>query len=226
MTTGIRTEILSTRSARAASPSSARRRCSSSNCCITCLRRVDSARRLLYFESRARRTRPNWQTTMDDKLQVLENVPVLASHGEELMKNLAESAEFIAVKKGDLVVRENDPGDALYAVVSGRLQAYTRLKSGRERVFATYCNGDCFGEMPLLSGETQWASVRALNDSVLLKIPRDGFNAVVNRDPRVAVGFTRRMGHRIKELREERHRAKTSNIIALYSALPGAGKTL
>jgi len=63
------------------------------------------------------------------------------------MKGLAERAEFVAVKKGDLIVRENDPGDALYVVVSGRLQAYTRLKSGRDRIFATYCDGDCFGEM-------------------------------------------------------------------------------
>ena len=66
--------------------------------------------------------------SMEDKLQVLESVPVLASLGEELMKGLAERAEFVAVKKGDLVVRENDPGDALYVVVSGRLQAYTRLE--------------------------------------------------------------------------------------------------
>ncbi len=163
---------------------------------------------------------------MEDKVQVLENVPVLAGLGEELIKSLADSAEIIAVNKGDLVVREHDPGDALYAVVSGRLQAYTHLKSGSERVFATYCSGDCFGEMPLLSGETHWANVRALNDSVLLKIPREVFDAVVQRDPRVAVGFSQRLGHRIKELREEKHRAKWSNIIALYSALPGAGKTL
>jgi NTE family protein len=162
---------------------------------------------------------------MEDKLQVLENVPVLASLGSELMKGLAERAEFVAVKKGDLVVRENDAGDALYVVVSGRLQAYTSLKSGRDRVFATYCGGDCFGEMPLLSGETHWANVRALNDSVLLKIPREDFDAVVNRDPRVAVSFTQRMGHRMKELREEKHRAKWSTIISLYSSLPGTGKT-
>jgi NTE family protein len=163
---------------------------------------------------------------VEDKLQVLQNVPVLASLGEELMKSLAERAEFVAVKKGDLVVRENDPGDALYAVVFGRLQAYTHLKSGHERVFATYCNGDCFGEMPLLSGETHWANVRALNDSVLLKIPREDFDAVVSRDPRVAVSFSQRLGRRIKQLREEKHRAKWSKIIALYSAVPGAGKTL
>src|SRR5580700_2153162 len=162
---------------------------------------------------------------MEDKLQVLENVPVLASLGKELMKGLAERAEFVAVKKGDLIVRENDPGDALYVVVSGRLQAYTRLKSGRDRVFATYCDGDCFGEMPLLSGETHWANVRALNDSMLLKIPREDFDALVNRDPRVAVSFSQRLGHRIKELRAEKHRAKWSTIISLYGSLPGTGKT-
>jgi predicted acylesterase/phospholipase RssA/CRP-like cAMP-binding protein len=163
---------------------------------------------------------------MEDKLQVLQNVPVLASLGEELMKSLAERAEFVAVRKGDLVVRENDPGDALYCVVSGRLQAYARLQSGRERVFATYWGGDCFGEMPLLSGETHWASVRALNDSVLLKIPREEFQAVLTRDPRVAIGFSQRMGQRIKQLREEKQRTKWSSIVSLYSALPGAGKTL
>jgi predicted acylesterase/phospholipase RssA/CRP-like cAMP-binding protein len=162
---------------------------------------------------------------MEAKLQVLRNVKVLASLGEELMKSLAERAEFVAVKKGELVVRENDAGDGLYVVVSGRLQAYTRLKSGHERVFATYCGDDCFGEMPLLSGETHWANVRALNDSMLLKIPRLDFESVLNRDPRVAVSFSQRLGHRIKQLREEKQRAKWSTIIALYGALPGTGKS-
>lgn len=161
----------------------------------------------------------------DDKVHVLQNVPLLASLGEELMKSLAEGAELAAFKKGDIVVREDDPGDALFAVISGRLQAYTRLPSGRERVFATYSNGDYFGEMPLLSGETHWCHVRALNDSVLLKIPRDLFDAVIRRDPRVAGNVFRRMGTRIKQLRHEKDRAKWSTIMALYSALGGAGKT-
>ena len=85
---------------------------------------------------------------MEDKLQVLENVPVLASLGEELMKGLAERAEFVAVKKGDLVVRENDPGDALYVVVSGRLQAYTQLKSGLFWRDAVAQWGNALGECP------------------------------------------------------------------------------
>jgi NTE family protein len=78
----------------------------------------------------------------------------------------------------------------------------------------------------LLSGETNWASVRALNDSVLLKIPRDVFEVVLGREPRVALALAQRMGGRMKQLREEKKRTRVSTIIALYSAVPGAGKTL
>ncbi len=186
---------------------------------------IESARRLLLSKSGAQGCDCTVVTKMDEKLQVLEQVPLLASLGEELMKDLAAGGEIVAFKKGDLVVREDDPGDALYAVISGRLQAYTRLGSGHERVFTTYSNGDYFGEMPLLSGETHWCNVRTLNDSILLKIPRELFDAVLRRDPRVAASVLGRMGHRIKELRAEKYRAKCSTIISLFSALPGTGKT-
>ena len=49
---------------------------------------------------------------------------------------------------------------------------------------------------------------------------------MLGRDPRMALGFTQRMGERMTQLREEKDRAKWSTIIALCSAVPGAGKTL
>jgi NTE family protein len=42
----------------------------------------------------------------------------------------------------------------------------------------------------------------------------------------MALGFTQRMAERMTQLREEKKRAKWSTIIALCSAVPGAGKTL
>lgn len=163
---------------------------------------------------------------MEGKAQILESVPLLAACGQEALAGLAEHAEFVTLKKDELAVREGEKGEGLYVVVSGRLQAYTQLDGRPERVYVRYTSGDWFGEMPLLSGETHWASVRALNDSVLLKIPRAAFEAMLRRDPRMALGFTQRMGERMTQLREEKDRAKWSTIIALCSAVPGAGKTL
>lgn len=163
---------------------------------------------------------------MEGKLQILESVPLLAACGLEALGGLAEKAEFITLKKDELAVQEGEKGEGLYVVVSGRLQAYSALNGHAERIYVRYGSGDWFGEMPLLSGETHWASVRALNDSVLLKIPRAAFETMLRRDPRMALGFTQRMGERMTQLREEKKRAKWSTIIALCSAVPGAGKTL
>lgn len=163
---------------------------------------------------------------MEGKLQILESVLLLATCGEEALRGLAEQAEFVTLKKSELAVREGEKGDGFYVVVSGRLQAYSHVNGHAERIYVRYSSGDWFGEMPLLSGETQWANVRALNDSVLLKIPREAFTAMLGRDPRLALGFTQRMGERMAQLREEKRRAKWSTIIALCSAVPGAGKTL
>jgi NTE family protein len=163
---------------------------------------------------------------MEGKVQILQSLPLLAGMGEDSIRELAEVAEFVALKKNDVALCEGEQGDGLYVVVSGRLQAYTPVKGRGERVYVRYCSGDWFGEMPLLSGQTNWASVRALNDSVLLKIPRAAFAVMLGRDPRVALAFTQRMGERMTQLREEKSRAKESTIIALFSAVPGAGKTL
>ncbi len=162
---------------------------------------------------------------MEGKAQILEGVPLLATLGEETLRDLANAAEFATHKKNEIVLREGEEGDGLYVVVSGRLQAYS-MKGHGERVFARYCGGDWFGEMPLLSGETNWASVRTLNDSVLLKIPRGAFEAMLAHSPQLATAFTRRMGERIKQVLEEKSRANVSTIISLFSAVPGAGKTL
>ena len=163
---------------------------------------------------------------METKAQILESVPLLATLGEETLCDLANTAEFATHKKNEIVLREGEVGDGLYVVVSGRLQAYSAARGHGERIFARYCSGDWFGEMPLLSGETNWASVRALNDSVLLKIPREAFETMLARSPQLATAFTRRMGERIKQVLEEKSRANVSTIISLFSAVPGAGKTL
>ena len=163
---------------------------------------------------------------MEGKLQILESVPLLATCGREALAGLADHAEFVTIKKDGLAVHEGERGDDFYVVVSGRLQAYSAVNGHAERIYVRYSSGDWFGEMPLLSGETHWASVRALNDSVLLKIPRAAFETMLKHDPRMALGFTHRMGERMSQLREEKKRAKWSTIIALCSAVPGAGKTL
>jgi len=163
---------------------------------------------------------------MEGKFQILRSLPILANCGMWTLAGLARHAEFLSLKKDEFAVREGEKGDAFFVVVSGRLQACSQVDGHADRIYVEYGSGDWFGETPLLSGQTHWASVRALNDSVLLRIPRERFEAMLRSDPRMALGFTHRMGERMMQLRAEKKPAKRSTIIALCSGLPGAGKTL
>jgi len=164
---------------------------------------------------------------MDVKnIELLKNLPIFRSLNLASVKKLADKALFVAFKKGEVVVHENAQDDAFYVVVSGRLQAYTRLKSGATRVFSTYCSGDCFGENVLLAGETYWYTVRCLNDAVLLKVLREDFDDILRNNPEVMTPFSRIFQDRIQSLREEKKRAKWSSIFALYGIHTGVGKAL
>jgi predicted acylesterase/phospholipase RssA/CRP-like cAMP-binding protein len=163
---------------------------------------------------------------MEEKVNILSRVPILAEISAENLRQLAARAQFVTHPKGELVVREGEAGEAFYVVVSGRLQAFTRMTGGGERVLTMYTTGDFFGEVPLVSNERHWASVRVLNDAVLLHVPREDFEAVVRGEPLLALKFSARLGQRITLLRQESRRAQGATIIALKSAIPIAGKTL
>ncbi len=162
---------------------------------------------------------------MEERAKILKKLPLFSPLDWAAIRSTVGKAEVVVFKRNDVVVQEGEHGEAFYVVDSGRLQAYTRLKSGVERVFAHYYDGDCFGEMAL-TGEPHWCSVRVLNDAVLLRIRRDDFEEAALKHPELGFRVRQVLAQRIIDLREERKRAKWSTAISLYSVEPHTGKQM
>jgi len=160
------------------------------------------------------------------KRDLLKKHPLFKSLGWFQLRTVSNQSKIVEYEKGEVIIEEGGPGDAFYIVVSGRCEAYTELKSGRNRVFQHYLNGDSFGEMPLLSAETHWCSVRALNDTLLLKIDQENFNNIVDNNPDISRELSARLARRVKELRGEKKEAKWTQIIGIGSSIEQIGKTL
>lgn len=160
-----------------------------------------------------------------ERTKILRKLPLFSQMSWAALRNAVSKAEVIACKHDDVVVQEGDESDAFYVVESGRLQAYTRLKSGVERVFAHYYDGDCFGEMAL-AGEPHWCSVRVLNDATLLRIRRHDFEEAMQKHPELGFQIGQVLARRMQELRAERKRAKWSTAISLFSVAPHTGKQM
>ena len=91
---------------------------------------------------------------------------------------LLATLEPVAVRNGDVVVRQGEPGDALYLVEAGQLRV---LRDGDE--LRPVHTGEFFGELSLYRNEPAAATVVATGDTSLLRLPRGAFDALLHDHP-------------------------------------------
>ena len=84
---------------------------------------------------------------------------------------------------GDVIVKQGDPADAFYVLISGRLRAVKIHQNGEEIALGTLRPGDSFGEAALAEGGTRNASVRCSTATVVLRLDRADFLDLAERLP-------------------------------------------
>jgi CRP-like cAMP-binding protein len=87
-------------------------------------------------------------------------------------------------KAGTVIVTEGDPGDSMFIVSTGEVEA-TREQDGETVKLATLSDGDFFGEMAVLSGEPRTATVTVVKNTELLELSRSDLNTICSRHPEV-----------------------------------------
>lgn len=97
--------------------------------------------------------------------------------------------ERLNVKKDTFIFREGDKGDAAYVVDAGSV-AIVKTVEGTEMRLATVGLGGMFGEMAILDGSPRMAGAQALEDSILVVVPRRTIDAKLSKsDPSLGTIF-------------------------------------
>ena len=81
-------------------------------------------------------------------------------------------------QEGETVFQEGDPGDAAYIVESGSVGIFKSVE-GEDVQLATMNMGELFGEMAIIDGSKRMAHAVALEDSVIVSLPRAGLEAML-----------------------------------------------
>jgi signal-transduction protein with cAMP-binding, CBS, and nucleotidyltransferase domain len=86
------------------------------------------------------------------------------------------SLEDVAVKPGDAVINQGDPGDYFYIIKSGRCMVSRKMPGqDKEIKLAELKAGDSFGEEALISDSARNASIVMLSDGVLSRLSKQQF---------------------------------------------------
>ena len=113
----------------------------------------------------------------------LRQIPLLAKLGRDDMRAVIKLVKRNEYKAGDTVCHQSEPGHSTYLVESGDLRVLYVDPQGIEQEVGRLGPGDCFGETSLLLGEPRDATVKAVEDSVLLSISRDEFEKLLDARP-------------------------------------------
>jgi len=103
---------------------------------------------------------------------------------------------------GEIIVREGEAGDCMFAIQQGRFEVLRGGKNGEVRV-AVLEEGEIFGEMAIFEREVRSATVRALGEARVLTVDKKTFLRRVQEDPSLAFNLVRMMSRRIRRLSEE-----------------------
>ncbi len=91
----------------------------------------------------------------------------------------------VEAKAGQVIIRQDDPGEYYYLIKSGKADVLRRSdKTHKVTILAQLGEGDGFGEEALLSGAPRNATVVMATDGLLMRLERKDFNALL-REPLV-----------------------------------------
>jgi len=118
-----------------------------------------------------------------DARALLRELPLFRHLDDATLAELAGELEWFALPGGAPLFALGDPADALYVLKSGSLGAFKPDAKGELRLDGVVAAGETVGELGLIVDQPRSATVRALRDSELLRLPRSGFEKLVARHP-------------------------------------------
>ena len=130
---------------------------------------------------------------------VLRQAPLLSGLSDEDWTALAGRLRTVAVKRGDVVFHEGDPGESLYVVTAGKLKITTGSSDGRENLLAVLGPGELLGELSLFDARPRTATATALTDSGLARLAGTDFHDYLGERPAVATTLLTVLAGRLRD---------------------------
>lgn len=138
----------------------------------------------------------------------------------DILVRLEGESEWVTLKRGDYLFRQGDRPDGAYMLVSGSLRVSVGDGAGGERTIARIRQGELLGEMALITEDDRSASISALRDCELFRLPAELFAVVSERYPRNVLNVYRMVTQRFRQSIAGAGYRETTENIAFLPASP------
>lgn len=125
--------------------------------------------------------------SLEQKIDMLRAIGPFAELPTAPLRPVAQAAEVARFGAGEVIVRQGDPGDAVYGLIEGKADVWLEDAPQRPALLRTMRSGQLFGETAVLYRGPRSATIKAKTDMTTLKIPGPVFLEILQSTPELAV---------------------------------------
>jgi CRP-like cAMP-binding protein len=125
--------------------------------------------------------------SLERRMDLLRAVGPFAELPTGGLRPIAEAAEVVRFSAGDVIVRQGDQGDAVYALTDGTAEVWLEDPPEPPVLLRTMRSGQLFGETAVLYRGPRSATIKAKTDLMALKVPGPVFVELMRSTPEVAL---------------------------------------
>ncbi len=133
-------------------------------------------------------------------IQLLHAMPLFRQSRPEDLLVLARSARFAHVERKRLLFKPGDPCTGFHIVAQGRVALSLAVRRGVEKPLQIVEAGGSFGDITMFLERPYYLSVRALEDCLLIFVPRDAVRGLIEGDGRFAMRMLASLSLRMRSV--------------------------
>jgi CRP-like cAMP-binding protein len=137
------------------------------------------------------------------KLSVLRQHQFFRDLEPEALDQLCRYAKHVTLKRGATLFSKGDPGNSLFAVISGTVKMSISSPEGRNAILNLIGPGEVFGEMAVLSGQARSADAIANTNCEMFVIDRRDFLPFMRNHPALAMKFIELLCERVRRTSDQ-----------------------
>ncbi|MEM8632296.1 MAG: Crp/Fnr family transcriptional regulator [Pseudomonadota bacterium] len=131
---------------------------------------------------------------------MLPKTGFLSDASPELLDLLEELSKEVRLKPKETLFEKDDPGDAVFAVISGSLETSVLSSDGRRLVLDVMKPGALFGEIALFDPGPRTATIIAIEPTTLRRLKNSDVVAAISESPRLAQDMIKLAGQRMRSM--------------------------
>ncbi|MEO0540587.1 MAG: cyclic nucleotide-binding domain-containing protein [Cyanobacteria bacterium P01_A01_bin.105] len=150
------------------------------------------------------------RTTQPTLRDALWQVDYFENFSELELRQLIEIGQRQRCRAGHILFHEDDPGNAFYVVLEGKVEI---VAEKLDRLLTVLAPGSFFGEISLILGIPRTAMARVAEDALLFVIRQDSFSRLLHRYPDLAEVILAEMNKHREELAQRQQEMRALNLL-------------